>query len=65
VRRFSVGRSDGVLIKPPICACPGAQPVYVGLVTAGTRLLWLQITGAGASPADVRRLLAGPIAASR
>lgn len=65
VRRLSVAGSDGVLIKPPMCACPGAQPVYVGLVTAGNRLLWLQITGAGASPADVRRLLSGPVAASR
>jgi hypothetical protein len=57
VRTLEVAGAEGVVIKPPMCACAGAQPVYVGLVTAGSRLLWLQITGARASADDVRELL--------
>ncbi|MFL6181682.1 MAG: hypothetical protein ACJ73J_05185 [Actinomycetes bacterium] len=57
VRRFHVGSAKGVMIKPPMCACPGAYPVYVGLVADGPRMLWLQLTGPRASAAQVRRLL--------
>jgi hypothetical protein len=47
------------MIEPPLCACPGAYPVYVGLVVDGRRLLWLQLTGPRVSPAKVRQYLSG------
>ena len=65
VKPLEVAGAEGVLIKPPMCACAGAQPVYVGLVTAGSWLLWLQITGARASAADVRELLTDRVEALR
>ena len=57
VRPLSLGETGGVLIKPPVCACAGAQPVYVALATDDNRLLWLQITGPRATAADAKRLL--------
>jgi hypothetical protein len=62
VRPLTVGDADGVLITPPMCACAGAQPVYVGLVADDARLLWLQITGPRATAADARALLASVVA---
>ena len=57
VHGFRVGATKGVIIKPPLCDCPGAYPVYVGLVADGPRLLWLQLTGPKASTAKVQRYL--------
>ena len=57
VRPLSLGETDGVLIKPPVCACAGAQPVYVALATHDNQLLWLQITGPRVTAADAKRLL--------
>jgi hypothetical protein len=63
VRPLSIKGAEGVLITPPMCACAGAQPVYVGLVADGSRLLWLQITGPRATAADVRDLLGRAVGA--
>ena len=59
VRTMKIGTSNGYLIEPPLCDCPGAYPVYVGLVADGQQLLWLQLTGPRASPNKLRELLAG------
>lgn len=57
VTTLSVGDAEGTLIEPPLCDCPGAHPLYVGVLATGTTVLWLQVTGPRASPARLRMLL--------
>ncbi|HEX5016295.1 MAG TPA: hypothetical protein VFX15_01775 [Actinomycetes bacterium] len=61
VKGLTVGGRSGYLIEPPICDCPGAYPVYVGIVADGPRLLWLQLTGPRVSIDDVHHLLEGAL----
>ena len=49
---------SGWLIKPPLCACHMAQPLYVGVTTAGRQVSWLEINGPQASGALLTSLLA-------
>lgn len=58
VTPLGIGSSEGALIEPPMCDCPGAHPLYVGIVAVSERVLWLQLTGPRAAPARVRALLA-------
>lgn len=58
VTPLDVGSSEGALIEPPMCDCPGAHPLYVGVVAVSERVLWLQLTGPKANPARLRALLA-------
>ncbi|MGN6678963.1 MAG: hypothetical protein ACTHKL_14455 [Streptosporangiaceae bacterium] len=52
------GQRSGWLIKPPMCACHMAQPLYAGVTTAGHQVRWLEINGPRASGAMLASLLA-------
>lgn len=56
-REIDIGDARGVLVKPPLCACAGAQPVYAALVAEGNRVLWLQVTGPRTTADTARNLL--------
>ena len=58
VSPLRVGDAEGALIVPPMCDCPGAYPLYVGVVADGERVLWLQLTGPEANRARLRTFLA-------
>lgn len=52
------GRSvSGWLFIPPLCACHMANPALIGVMNAGSRVLWLEINGPTATPALLMRLL--------
>lgn len=52
------GRSvPGWLFIPPPCACHLANPALIGVLDAGSRVLWLEINGPTATPALLVRLL--------
>jgi len=52
------GRSvSGWMFTPPLCACHLANPALIGVLNAGTRVLWLEINGPTATPALLMRLL--------
>ena len=51
------GQRAGWLIKPPLCACHMAQPLYAGVTTAGRQVRWLEINGPRASGAMLASLL--------
>jgi hypothetical protein len=53
-RPLRLGGAQGTVIKPPVCDCPGAYPLYVGVLPEENRVLWLQITGPRVSPALLR-----------
>jgi hypothetical protein len=55
---LQVAGQSGWLIKPPLCACHMAQPLYVGVTTAGRQVSWLEINGPRASGALLTSLLA-------
>lgn len=62
---LAVSGQAGWLIKPPLCACHMAQPVYVGVTRAGRQVRWLEINGPRASGALLTSLLSAvPGAAS-
>ena len=63
VRAMTVGQHNGYLITPPFCDCPGAFPVYVGLIDDGNFLHWLQVTGPRVTVGELRQLLAGQASA--
>lgn len=42
---LSLTGQSGWLIKPPMCACHLAQPLYVGVTAAGRQVRWLEING--------------------
>ena len=48
---------SGWLIKPPLCACHMAQPLYVGVTRTGRQVRWLEINGPRASGRMLRTLL--------
>lgn len=47
----------GWMFTPPLCACHLANPALIGVLSAGSRILWLEINGPTATPALLRRLL--------
>ena len=52
------GRSaSGWLFIPPLCACHMANPALIGVLNAGSRVLWLEINGPTATRALLLRLL--------
>ena len=52
------GRSiSGWLFIPPLCACHLANPALIGVLNAGSRVLWLEINGPTATRALLLRLL--------
>jgi hypothetical protein len=52
------GRSTpGWLFIPPLCACHLANPALIGVLNAGSRVLWLEINGPAATPALLVQLL--------
>jgi len=52
------GRSvSGWLFIPPLCACHLANPALIGVLNAGSRVLWLEINGPTATRALLMRLL--------
>lgn len=61
---FAVGKplrlagQSGWLIKPPLCACHMAEPLYVGVTAAGQQVRWLEINGPRATSALLVSLLA-------
>ena len=55
---LSVDGQSGWLIKPPLCACHLAEPLYVGVVAAGRQVRWLEINGPRASSQLLSGLLA-------
>jgi hypothetical protein len=48
---------SGWLFIPPLCACHMANPALIGVLNAGSRVLWLEINGPTATPALLMRLL--------
>jgi hypothetical protein len=54
---LAVSGQAGWLIKPPLCACHMAQPVYVGVTRAGRQVRWLEINGPRATGALLTSLL--------
>ncbi len=57
-RRLSLAGQSGWLIKPPMCACHMAEPLYAGVTVAGREVRWLEINGPRASPRLLTTLLA-------
>jgi hypothetical protein len=57
-KALELAGQSGWLIKPPLCACHMAQPLYVGVTTAGRQVKWLEINGPRASRALLTSLLA-------
>jgi hypothetical protein len=59
VKRLSVPGASGWIFTPPLCACHLANPALIGVLNAGTRVIWLEINGPSATPALLERLLGG------
>ena len=57
-RKITVAGRPGLLIKPPLCACHLAEPLYAGIAAAGSRVHWLEING----PRATGRLLISMLA---
>ncbi len=57
VRPLTLTGQAGWLIKPPLCACHLATPVYVGVTVAGSRVRWLEINGPRATGTLLASLL--------
>jgi hypothetical protein len=57
VSPLRAGDAKGALVVPPMCDCPGAYPLYVGVVADGDRMLWLQLTGPEADRSRLRTFL--------
>jgi hypothetical protein len=56
--RHLPGRTvSGWLFIPPLCACHMANPALIGVLNAGSRVLWLEINGPTATAALLLRLL--------
>jgi hypothetical protein len=51
------GGMPGWLYIPPLCACHLANPALIGVLNAGSRVLWLEINGPAATPALLVLLL--------
>jgi hypothetical protein len=48
---------SGWLFTPPLCACHLANPALIGVLNAGTRVIWLEINGPAATRVLLVRLL--------
>ncbi len=57
-RPLALTGQSGWLIKPPLCACHMAEPLYVGVTAAGRQVRWLEINGPRASGALLTSMLA-------
>lgn len=57
VKPLTVGDRTGSLIRPPACACHMAQPAWLGVVSGGRDVTWLEINGPAATPASLNKLL--------
>jgi hypothetical protein len=55
---LTVAGQSGWLIKPPLCACHMAEPLYVGVTAAGRDVRWLEINGPRATGVLLASLLA-------
>jgi len=62
---LTLAGQSGWLIKPPLCACHLAEPLYVGVTAAGRQVRWLEINGPRATSALLASLLAKLPVASR
>jgi hypothetical protein len=49
---------SGWLFRPPACACHLAQPLRLGVVQDGSRVVWLSINGPLATDSRLTALLA-------
>ncbi len=56
-RPLAVSGQSGWLIKPPLCACHMAQPLYAGVTRTGRQVRWLEINGPRASGRMLSTLL--------
>ena len=56
-QHLSGSGSSGWLFAPPLCACHLANPALIGVLNAGTRVIWLEINGPTATRALLVRLL--------
>jgi hypothetical protein len=57
-RKITVAGLPGLLIKPPLCACHLAEPLFAGITAAGRRVYWLEINGPRATGSLLIRMLA-------
>ena len=57
-RKITVAGRPGLLIKPPLCACHLAEPLWAGITAAGRRVHWLEINGPRATGRLLIRMLA-------
>jgi hypothetical protein len=55
---LTLAGQSGWLIKPPLCACHLAEPLYVGVTAAGRQVRWLEINGPRATGVLLASLLA-------
>jgi hypothetical protein len=58
---LTLAGQSGWLIKPPLCACHMAEPLYVGVTAAGRQVRWLEINGPRATGVLLARLLAAQV----
>jgi hypothetical protein len=54
---FEEGGRAGYLVDPAACACHRASPTLTGVVSAGSRVTYLEINGDGATPEALGQLL--------
>jgi hypothetical protein len=54
---LTLAGQSGWLIKPPLCACHLAEPLYVGVTAAGWQVRWLEINGPRATSTLLASLL--------
>ena len=58
VAPLSQGDRRGYLIRAAPCGCHRETPVFLAVLSAGSRVTWLYGTGPGAHAAGLRALLA-------
>lgn len=58
VAAFTTSGRSGWTFRAQSCACPGATPLWLGVVSAGTRVTWLEINGPDATVRTLRSLAA-------
>ena len=54
---LALAGQSGWLIRPPLCACHMAEPLYVGVTAAGRQVRWLEINGPRANSTLLASLL--------
>jgi plasmid stabilization system protein ParE len=55
---FEEGGRSGYLVDPAACACHRASPTLTAALAQGPRVTYLEVNGAGATPAALKELLA-------